>query len=86
MKVSKIQSTINSDGEFWKDKMNQNPNMIEYGTEDAEVFDYGVFDGEGNKTTYVHMNSEKAKHVVAMHLANDTIVEEYTIGAVKKEG
>ena len=22
--------------------------FIEYGTEDAEVFDYGVFDGDGN--------------------------------------
>ena len=31
--------------------MNQNPNMIEYGTEEAEVFDYGVFDGEGNLVT-----------------------------------
>ena len=31
--------------------MNQNPNMIEYGTEEAEVFDYGVFDEEGNLVT-----------------------------------
>ena len=31
--------------------MNQNPNMIEYGTEEAEVFDYGVFDQEGNLVT-----------------------------------
>ncbi len=45
-----------------------------------------VFDAQGNKTTYVHMNSDKAKQVVLMHLAKDTIVEEYTIGAVKKEG
>ncbi len=33
---------------FWKDKMNQNPNMIEYGNKEAEVIDYGVFDKEGN--------------------------------------
>lgn len=33
---------------FWKDKMNQNPNMIEYGNKAAEVVDYGVFDKEGN--------------------------------------
>ena len=35
----------------WKDKMNQNPNMIEYGTEEADVIDYGVFDSEGNLVT-----------------------------------
>ena len=32
----------------WKDKMNQNPNMIEYGNKEAEVVDYGVFDQDGN--------------------------------------
>lgn len=36
------------DGETWKDKMNQNPNMIEYGNKEAEVIDYGVFDKDGN--------------------------------------
>ncbi len=51
IKISKAQSQENIDEELWKDKMNQNPNMIEYGTEDAEVFDYGVFDGEGNLVT-----------------------------------
>ena len=35
-------------GEIWKDKMNQNPNMIEYGNKKAEVIDYGVFDSENN--------------------------------------
>ncbi len=34
--------------EFWKDKLNQNPNMTEYGNEEAEVIDYGTFDVEGN--------------------------------------
>ena len=38
---------INND-ECWKDKLNQNPNMIEYGTNQADVIDYGVFDREGN--------------------------------------
>ena len=41
----------NENLDLWKNKMNQNPNMIEYGTEEAEVFDYGVFDGEGNLVT-----------------------------------
>ena len=37
-----------TDSEVWKDKFNQNPNMIEYGNKDAEVIDYGIFDDEGN--------------------------------------
>ena len=51
IKASKSKEQSNVNGELWKDKMNQNPNMIEYGTEEAEVFDYGVFDGEGNLVT-----------------------------------
>ena len=45
----KIESTKQEDiGEIWKEKFNQNPNMIEYGNKEAEVIDYGVFDTEGN--------------------------------------
>ncbi|MBQ7410848.1 MAG: ABC transporter ATP-binding protein [Clostridia bacterium] len=51
IKASKAQASENTNGELWKDKMNQNPNMIEYGTEEAEVFDYGVFDSEENLVT-----------------------------------
>lgn len=42
---------ISNNNELWKDKMNQNPNIIEYGNKDAEVIDYGVFDQEGNLIT-----------------------------------
>ncbi|MBR3614691.1 MAG: ABC transporter ATP-binding protein [Clostridia bacterium] len=51
IKASKSKEQGNENIELWKDKMNQNPNMIEYGTEEAEVFDYGVFDSEGNLVT-----------------------------------
>ena len=51
IKSSKAKTSASITGELWKDKMNQNPNMIEYGTEEAEVFDYGVFDTEGNLVT-----------------------------------
>ena len=51
IKASKPKEQGYENVELWKDKMNQNPNMIEYGTEEAEVFDYGVFDGEGNLVT-----------------------------------
>lgn len=36
------------DQDVWKDKFNQNPNIIEYGNKDADVIDYGMFDIEGN--------------------------------------
>lgn len=31
----------------WKSHFNENPNLIEYGNQKAEVIDYGVFDGNG---------------------------------------
>ena len=36
------------DTEVWKEKFNQNPNIIEYGNGAADVIDYGMFDMEGN--------------------------------------
>lgn len=51
IKASKSKEQGNENVKLWKDKMNQNPNMIEYGTEEADVYDYGVFDGEGNLVT-----------------------------------
>lgn len=43
-----------------------------------------IFDREGNKTTYVLMNSTKAKEIVLKHLKLDEIVSEYTIHNAKK--
>lgn len=36
------------DAETWKEKMEENPKLINYGNGKAEVIDYGVFDSEGN--------------------------------------
>ncbi len=36
------------DDEDWKSHFTQNPKMVTYGEEGAEVFDYGMFDEEGN--------------------------------------
>lgn len=36
------------DGETWKEKMQENPKLLNYGNGKAEVIDYGVFDSEGN--------------------------------------
>ena len=41
------------DSEVWKDKFNQNPNIIEYGNKDADVIDYGIFDLDGNPINVV---------------------------------
>ncbi|HIT70436.1 MAG TPA: ABC transporter ATP-binding protein [Candidatus Scatovivens faecipullorum] len=49
LETENIKDEANSTFEnFWKDQMNQNPNMIEYGNKLAEVIDYGVFDKDGN--------------------------------------
>ena len=42
-----------------------------------------VFEKDGEKTTYVKMNAEKAKEVVEKHLKGGKPVVEYTIGATK---
>ena len=36
------------DGETWKEKMQENPKLLNYGNGKAEVIDYGVFDSEGH--------------------------------------
>lgn len=43
IKEKKLENT-----ECWKDKFNQNPNMVDYGNKEAEVIDYGIFDLSGN--------------------------------------
>lgn len=42
------QISIDNDKNTWKTHFNQNPNLIEYGSKDAEVIDYGIFDEAGN--------------------------------------
>ena len=44
-----------------------------------------VFDQSGNKTTYVMVTPEKAKQIIKKHCKNDTIVDEFTIGALDKK-
>jgi len=38
-----------------------------------------VYDPEGKKVTYVHMNPEKAKKLVKEHLMGNKVVAEYTM-------
>ncbi len=40
-----------------------------------------IFDGDGNKTTYVHVNPEMVPKIVAQHVVNGSPVVEYTIGS-----
>jgi len=43
-----------------------------------------VIDAQGEKTTYVKLNAEKARRIVAEHLVNGHPVVEYTIGAAEE--
>lgn len=39
-----------------------------------------VFKNDSEKVTYVNIDPEKAKKIVAEHIVNDRVVKEYTIG------
>ena len=43
-----------------------------------------VYDADGTKTTYVHVDAEKARKIIAQHVVNGNPVVEYTIGAANK--
>jgi len=43
----------------------------------VEIYENGL-----EKVTYVHVDAEKAKLIVAQHLVNGNVVREYTVGAV----
>lgn len=43
-----------------------------------------VYTPDKEKVTYVHIDSEKAKRIIAEHIVNGKVVSEYTIGAVEK--
>ncbi|WP_326910371.1 (2Fe-2S) ferredoxin domain-containing protein [Sedimentibacter sp. MB31-C6] len=42
-----------------------------------------VYAPDKEKVTYIHVNPEKAKQIVAEHLVNGNVVNEYTIGAAE---
>ncbi len=44
-----------------------------------------VIDPNGEKTTYVKLDAEMAKRIVAEHIVNGHVVYEYTIGAAEKQ-
>ena len=43
-----------------------------------------VFDKDDNKTTYVLVDSKKAKEIVTRHLMHDEVIDDYTVGKYKK--
>ena len=42
-----------------------------------------VFAPNKDKVTYIHVDVEKAKRIVAEHIVNGSVVGEYTIGAIE---
>ncbi len=42
-----------------------------------------VFEPGKDKVTYVKMDAEKARRIIAEHIVNGHVVEEYTIGAAE---
>ena len=44
-----------------------------------------VYEPGKEKVTYIEMTPEKARRVVAQHIVNGNVVNEYTIGSYKSE-
>lgn len=67
-------------------KYNASATVIQAGCNGMCIYEplVEVFDKDGNKTTYVHLNAEKVDKIVKNHLVEGKICEEYTIGAVKR--
>ena len=42
----------------WKEHLNENPNLVEYGNGKADVIDYGIFDENGNYTSILENDKE----------------------------
>ena len=43
-----------------------------------------VFDKDENRTTYVHVDPDKASKILEEHIAKGNVVEEYTVEAARK--
>ena len=43
-----------------------------------------VYEANGEKTTYVKLDAEKARRIIAEHIVNQSPVIEFTIGAAEK--
>lgn len=43
-----------------------------------------IFAPDKEKVTYVHVDAEKARRIVAEHIVNGNVVKEYTVGSVEK--
>jgi (2Fe-2S) ferredoxin len=42
-----------------------------------------VYTPDAEKVTYVHVNPDKAKRIVAEHIVNGNVIKEFTIGAAE---
>lgn len=66
--------------ETWKSHFNENPNLIEYGNQKAEVVDYGVFDEKGQFLDMIDNEKEVTlKSKIKFHEAIDNPIFTMTI-------
>lgn len=43
-----------------------------------------IFAPDKEKVTYIHVDAEKARRIVAEHIVNGNVIKEYTVGSVEK--
>ena len=56
--TSNINGNSENDTKEWKDKIQQNPDMLTYGNGDAEIIDYGITDLNGEHQTAINNQDE----------------------------
>lgn len=72
------------EGELWKNKLNINPNVSEYGEKDAEIVDFGLFDENGKITnTIVKGTKFELKMRVKFNKKSDFPIFAFTIRDLK---
>ncbi|MED0680758.1 Wzt carbohydrate-binding domain-containing protein [Aneurinibacillus thermoaerophilus] len=49
--ISKPKNSLMEDDEAWKELYENNPQTLDYGTKEAEIFDYGIFDSADRQVT-----------------------------------
>jgi len=45
-----------------------------------------IFDKDGNETTYINVDENKAKEIMDSHIGKGIILEKYTIDSIKSRG
>ena len=83
-RIDAEEETVNLEGIVWKDRMNRNPNVLEYGTKEAEIIDYCIIDKDGYINTALGKgDSFKIRIKIRFHTKLEDPIVAFTIKDLK---